>query len=85
MWAFRTELLRMAYAYARLVALSTGLKHAKDGQLNENTFIMRVRRCYLSGSSALTVSYKCFEAASDIVNAFVRRLFPTPERSRCPS
>jgi len=39
------------------------LKHAKEGQLDENTFIMR-----------------CLEAASDIVNAFVRRLFPTPER-----
>ncbi|KAF9236712.1 hypothetical protein BU15DRAFT_63760 [Melanogaster broomeanus] len=40
MWAFRTELLKMAYAYARL----------------------------------------CLNAASDIVNAFVRRLFPTTER-----
>ncbi|KAH0832961.1 hypothetical protein J3R83DRAFT_11937 [Lanmaoa asiatica] len=63
MWAFRTELLRMAYAYARLVALSTGLKHAKESQLDEKTFIMR-----------------CLDAASDIVNAFVRRLFPTSER-----
>lgn len=45
MWAFRTELLKMAYAYARLVALSTGLKHAKDGQLNENTFLVRVGAC----------------------------------------
>lgn len=48
MWAFRSELLRMAYAYARLTALSTGLKHAKEGQLNENTFIMRVGACYSS-------------------------------------
>ncbi|KAG9314918.1 hypothetical protein JVU11DRAFT_4026 [Chiua virens] len=62
-WEFRTELLRMAYAYARLVALSTGLKHAKDSQLDENTFLMR-----------------CLETASEIVNAFVRRLFPTSER-----
>ncbi|KAG6374465.1 hypothetical protein JVT61DRAFT_4508 [Boletus reticuloceps] len=63
MWAFRTELLRMIYAYSRLIALSTGLKHAKGGQLDENTFIQR-----------------CLDAASEIVNAFVRRLFPTAER-----
>lgn len=31
------------------------------------------------------VSYQCLDAASDIVNAFVRRLFPTPERSGCSS
>ncbi|KAF9223844.1 hypothetical protein BS17DRAFT_121764 [Gyrodon lividus] len=61
--AFRTELLKMAYAYSRLVALSTGLKHAKEDQLDENSFLMR-----------------CLGAASDIVNAFVRRLFPTPAR-----
>lgn len=48
MWEFRTELLKMAYAYARLVALSTGLKHAKGGQLDENTFIMRVGAFYYS-------------------------------------
>ncbi|KIK96922.1 hypothetical protein PAXRUDRAFT_32093 [Paxillus rubicundulus Ve08.2h10] len=60
---FRTELLKMAYAYSRLVALSTGLKHAKEDQLDENSFLMR-----------------CLDAATDIVNAFVRRLFPTPEK-----
>lgn len=52
-WAYRTELLRMAYAYARLIALSTGLKHAKEGQLDENTFIMRVGRSILLTSSWL--------------------------------
>lgn len=46
MWEYRSELLRMIYAYSRLVALSTGLKHAKEGQLDENTFIMRVGTCY---------------------------------------
>ncbi|KIJ67097.1 hypothetical protein HYDPIDRAFT_109103 [Hydnomerulius pinastri MD-312] len=63
MYAFRTELLKMAYAYSRLVALSTGLKHAKEDQLDENSFLMR-----------------CLAAATDIVNAFVRRLFPTAEK-----
>lgn len=47
-WSFRTELLRMAYAYGRLVVLSTGLKHAKEGQLDERTFMMRVSTCYSS-------------------------------------
>lgn len=83
-WEFRSELLKMIYAYSRLVALSAGLKHAKEGQLDENTFIMRVSaRCPPDIFPVFTIPYQCLEAASDVVNAFVRRLFPTPERSEC--
>jgi len=42
---FRTGLLRLAYSYARLIALSYGFQHAfgkSDGQ-DENPFLMRVR------------------------------------------
>ncbi|RXW24288.1 hypothetical protein EST38_g1583 [Candolleomyces aberdarensis] len=54
---FRTCLLRLAYSYARLIALSYGFQHAfgkNDGQ-DENPFLMR-----------------CLSAASDVVNAVVR-------------
>ncbi|KAL4064986.1 hypothetical protein V8B97DRAFT_2105687 [Scleroderma yunnanense] len=60
---FRSELLKMAFAYQRLVALSAGLKYAKTGELAESAFLER-----------------CLEAACDVVNAFVRRLFVTPEQ-----
>ncbi|KAH7884540.1 hypothetical protein F5I97DRAFT_1468711 [Phlebopus sp. FC_14] len=61
--ALRTELLKMAFAYSRLVALSAGLKYAKEDQLDKHSFLMR-----------------CLDAATDVVNAFVRRLFPTPDK-----
>lgn len=54
---FRTGLLRIAYSYGRLIALSYGFQHAfgkNDGQ-DENPFLMR-----------------CLSAATDVVNAAVR-------------
>jgi hypothetical protein len=42
MFIFRTGLLKMAFSYARLVALSSGLQHAKEDHLDENSFLMRV-------------------------------------------
>ncbi|KDQ57351.1 hypothetical protein JAAARDRAFT_35979 [Jaapia argillacea MUCL 33604] len=52
---FRTGLLKLAYSYARLVALSFGFQHAfGKSQIDENPFLMR-----------------CLRAASDVVNAFV--------------
>ena len=41
---FRTCLLRLAYSYARLIALSYGFQHSfgKNGGLDENPFLMRV-------------------------------------------
>ncbi|KAJ2922836.1 hypothetical protein H1R20_g14257, partial [Candolleomyces eurysporus] len=59
---FRTCLLRLAYSYARLIALSYGFQHAfgkNDGQ-DENPFLMR-----------------CLSAASDVVNAVVRDIPPS--------
>lgn len=42
---FRTGLLRLAYSYSRLVALSYGFQHAfgKVDDVDENPFLMRVR------------------------------------------
>ncbi|PPQ69168.1 hypothetical protein CVT26_003542 [Gymnopilus dilepis] len=53
---FRTGLLRLAYSYARLVALSYGFQHAfgKNEGKDENPFLMR-----------------CLKAASDVVEAVV--------------
>lgn len=62
MFIFRTGLLKMAFSYARLVALSSGLQHAKEDHLDENSFLMR-----------------CFTRASDVINAFVHRLYTTEE------
>lgn len=62
MFIFRTGLLKMAFSYARLIALSSGLQHAKEDCLDENSFLMR-----------------CFERASDVINAFVHRLYTTEE------
>jgi hypothetical protein len=42
MFIFRTGLLKMAFSYARLIALSSGLQHAKEDCLDENSFLMRV-------------------------------------------
>lgn len=39
---FRTGLLKMAFSYSRLVALSFGLQHAKEDHWDENSFLMRV-------------------------------------------
>lgn len=53
---FRTGLLRLAYSYARLIALSYGFQHAfgKNDGLDENPFLQR-----------------CLNAASDVVRAVV--------------
>ncbi|TFK40290.1 hypothetical protein BDQ12DRAFT_680666 [Crucibulum laeve] len=53
---FRTGLLRLAYSYARLIALSYGFQHAfgKNDGTDENPFLIR-----------------CLTAASDIVHAVV--------------
>lgn len=39
---FRSELLKMSFAYQRLVALSAGLKYAKADELEESAFLERV-------------------------------------------
>ncbi|KAF9485193.1 hypothetical protein BDN70DRAFT_871586 [Pholiota conissans] len=54
--SFRTGLLRLAYSYSRLVALSYGFQHAfgKTDGVDENPFLMR-----------------CLRAASDVVDAVV--------------
>ncbi|KAG0694802.1 hypothetical protein DFH29DRAFT_1032599, partial [Suillus ampliporus] len=62
MFTFRIGLLKMVFSYARLVALSSGLQHAKEDHWDENSFLMR-----------------CFTRASDVINAFVHRLYTTPE------
>lgn len=62
MFIFRTGLLKMAFSYSRLVVLSSGLQHAKEDHLDENSFLMR-----------------CFTRASDVINAFVHRLYTTKE------
>lgn len=43
--SFRIGLLRLAYSYSRLIALSYGFQHAfgKDGGKDENPFLQRVR------------------------------------------
>jgi hypothetical protein len=42
--SFRTGLLRLAYPYSRLVALSYGFQHAfGKGRNDENPFLLRVR------------------------------------------
>ncbi|CAA7267126.1 unnamed protein product [Cyclocybe aegerita] len=54
--SFRTGLLRLAYSYSRLIALSYGFQHAfgkSDGK-DENPFLVR-----------------CLKAASDVVDAVV--------------
>ncbi|KAH9481451.1 Transcriptional activator of proteases prtT [Psilocybe cubensis] len=53
---FRTGLLRLAYSYARLIALSYGFQHAfgKTDRVNENPFLER-----------------CLRAAFDVVDALV--------------
>ncbi|KAH6913055.1 hypothetical protein BKA70DRAFT_1369785 [Coprinopsis sp. MPI-PUGE-AT-0042] len=53
---FRTGLLRLAYSYARLIALSYGFQHAfgKNDGLDENPFLQR-----------------CLNAASDVVRTVV--------------
>lgn len=52
---FRIGLLRLAYSYARLVALAFGFQHAfGKGKTDENPFLMR-----------------CIRAASDVVGAMV--------------
>lgn len=53
--SFRTGLLRLAYPYARLAALSYGFQHAfGKGHTDDNPFLLR-----------------CLSAASDVVNAVV--------------
>lgn len=46
---FRTGLLRLAYSYSRLIALSYGFQHAfgKNEGKDENPFLMRVSHPYL--------------------------------------
>ncbi|PPR05790.1 hypothetical protein CVT24_006845 [Panaeolus cyanescens] len=53
---FRTGLLRLAYSYSRLIALSYGFQHAfgKNDGIDENPFLMR-----------------CLKAASDVVDSLV--------------
>lgn len=47
--SFRTGLLRLAYPYARLAALSYGFQHAfGKGHTDDNPFLLRVRLTYLS-------------------------------------
>jgi len=52
---FRSDLLKLAYSYSRLIALSFGFQHAfGKNNTDENPFLMR-----------------CLHAASDVVDVFV--------------
>ncbi|KII89885.1 hypothetical protein PLICRDRAFT_108635 [Plicaturopsis crispa FD-325 SS-3] len=54
-FCFRTGLLRLAYSYARLLALSFGFQHAfGKNNTDENPFLLR-----------------CYRAASDVVNTIL--------------
>lgn len=71
---FRTGLLRLAYSYARLVALSFGFQHAfgKNG-VDENPFLERVCQTGLS-LYYMTLVYappQCLAAAYDVVDTYV--------------
>lgn len=50
MFIFRTGLLKMAFSYARLFVLSSGLQHAKEDHLDENSFLMR---CFTRASDVI--------------------------------
>ncbi|KAG1733649.1 uncharacterized protein EDB91DRAFT_1300017 [Suillus paluster] len=50
MLTFRTGLLKMAFSYGRLVALSSGLQYAKENHLDENSFLMR---CFTRASDVV--------------------------------
>jgi len=50
MFIFRTGLLKMVFSYTRLVALSSGLQHAKENHLDENSFLMR---CFTRASDVV--------------------------------
>ena len=53
--SFRTGLLRLAYPYARLIALSYGFQHAfGKGHTDENPFLQRVRLTCLFHFPSLT-------------------------------
>lgn len=74
----------MSSSYQRLVALSAGLKYAKKDKLDENLLtrvgILRNPSYNITLDKHLWV-FQCLEAASEVVNAFVRRLFVTAEQS----
>lgn len=70
--SFRTGLLRLAYPYARLVALSYGFQHAfGKGRTDENPFLQRVCSPHCFALRDLAYLYQCLSAASDVVNAVV--------------
>lgn len=70
---FRTGLLRLAYSYARLIALSFGFQHAfGKNNTDENPFLLRVSFLTLSQMFSLLNSFcQCLRAASDVVNTVI--------------
>jgi hypothetical protein len=73
---FRTGLLRLAYSYARLAALSFGFQHAfGKNDTDENTFLTRVSRVIRHNIMIMfthvLLLFQCLNAASDVVNTYV--------------
>jgi hypothetical protein len=68
---FRSGLLKLAFSYARLVALSFGFQHAfGKNNTDENPFLMRVSDGCWPIILRLHV-FQCLTAAFDVVTAFV--------------
>ena len=71
---FRIGLLKLAYSYARLVALAFGFQHAfGKSNTDENPFLYRVRRSIFLDLAVPTLFLdpQCIRAASDVVTAMV--------------
>ena len=66
---FRIGLLRLAYSYSRLIALSYGFQHAfHKNTSDENPFLNRVRRRFCPWM--LKINFlQCLHAACDVVHA----------------
>lgn len=71
---FRIGLLKLAYSYSRLVALSYGFQHAfGKSNVEDNPFLTRVSvQCTECTASRIDPSFlKCIRAASDVIDAMV--------------
>lgn len=71
---FRIGLLRLAFSYARLVALAFGFQHAfRKSNTDENPFLKRVSYQLLSPQlwQRPNLVFQCIRAASDVVTAMV--------------
>lgn len=80
---YRCGMLRLAFSYGRLVALSFGFQHAFGKNVTtENPFFMRVRTLastYLQNAEVRWTA-QCMAAASDVVKATVNDLGGGPSQ-----